>query len=189
MNLIMNRKGNVSFIRLGIGFGLLGILVIIGGIILFNFEQQRFGSPLDVDLYPGATDWGERQTTHTSRELLYLVTDASPSDVARFYDQKMVEHYDTNAEDFERESCERFPRSAGLDPLAPFDANVEAPLEGYAPGSGLIPYYFKCEFSETGIGMTGNGLHRSTTVTIQPGVPERETEGMTVIIYEQNWQP
>lgn len=189
MNLIMNRKGNVSFFRLGMAFGVLGIIVIIGGIILFNFEQQRFESPLEVELYPGAADWGERPMTRFSRQLLYQVSNADPSEVARFYDEKMMDHYDTNADDFERESCERFPRSTGVDPLAPFDANVEDPLEGYAAGAGLVPYYFRCEFSETGISMTGSGLHRATTVTIQPGVPETGTEGLTVIIYDQTWQP
>lgn len=177
MAIFMSRDGKVSVVRVGIFLAALGAIVIISGYILFSLEQRRFKSPLNIDLYPGAVEAGQSTRTSTSRLVFYHVADATPEQVAAYYDGKMLSFYDNSAEDLDRERCDRYPRAPEI-------------FRDYVEGSGNVPYYFACGFADTSDSI-GSGS-RFTLVRIYPGVRNDSTgmneEGLTVIVYEQDWQ-
>ena len=176
MAVFVNREGNISMIRVGIALVGLGVLVIIGGFVLFQIEQQRFKSPLSVDLYPGAQERGMDRETNTTRRLIFYVPDVEPMVVADHYNAELLEHTGESANDLDRERCRRNP------------ASEDETFSDYEEGAGVVPYQYSCVFNETGF-----NAHRFTQVTIQPGVRNdatgTDTTGQTVIIYEQRWEP
>lgn len=175
MSMFVNRDGSLSIVRIGTVIAVLGVVFVIGGFIWFNLEQQRFGSPLDVDLYPGAIDWGGNELAPTTRELFYQVPGVDAETVAVFYNERMYDYYGTSAEDADNDQrCQRIP--------------IQGIFEDYVEGAGVVPFQYICLFNDSGF-----GNNRYTQVTIQPGVRNDETgsdtTGSTVIVYEQFWQP
>lgn len=168
---MLNRKGGVSVIRVGTIAAIIGVLLVVGGVVSFFIDQASYQVPLDVSPFPGAVQWGgERIRSETWRSLYYQAPNATPEDVEAYYEQKMQEYYGNSPDS---ESCHRIP-SDGTYP------NSDQP--------GVIPYQFICLFQRNGL-----NANQTTKITIQPGVynddPQLNTQGMTVIEHEQQWQP
>ena len=165
----MNKRGGISIVRLGLIAGLVGVLLVGFGIVAFTSEQATHRTPFAPPLYPGAEAWGTGNVGESSRELFYKVSNATPDEVARFYQQKMIEHYGNN-----QEHCVRNPPEG------------EAPTSPNVPN--FIPFQYICMFDNSGFRTT-----QYTRVLIYPGSSSEEafldSEGQTVILYEQHWQP
>jgi len=175
MAVFVDRRGNISMVRVGIAMVVLGILVVVGGFLLFQIEQQRYKSPLQVELFPGAEEWGRNNERETSRQVLYRVPGGDPEEIFRHYDAELIEHEGANAADGNRERCLRFPSGDEI-----FDT--------FREGSGEVPFYYRCMFNDSGFSAI-----RWTEVTIHPGVLNSETgtdtRGDAVIVYDQRWEP
>jgi hypothetical protein len=157
--------------RVGIIIGIVGILVVFGGfVIYFLIDQGSRQVPLDIPVYAGAQDWGRSDRGGQSRSLFYRIPNATPEQVAEYYNQKLRE-FNGNDE----EQCVRLPDQGNF---LDFEAGVE----------GVAPYQFVCLFDRS----SGNTT-QYTRVVIQPGAfdedPAVNAEGMTVVEYDQNWNP
>lgn len=169
MSFLAGRDGKLSIFRVGILAAVLGILLIGGGFAALILDNNSFRQPLEVAPYPGAEPCGTEGDSGASRNIYYCIPGVEPEPVADYYTQKLIEHNGSRDE-----LCERIP------------------FEGTFPNAGqpgVVPYEFKCAFNRSGIG----GGFQLTVVTIQPGVfssdPARNTEGQTVVRYEQRWEP
>jgi hypothetical protein len=167
-----SRRGRRGFplFRTILLVALVGLVLIGGGVASFLADQQSRRQPLEVSLYPGAERWGQDPAqTETSRSVFYRVAGASVETVANFYQDALIQHNGSS-----EERCVRIP------------AEGQFPPEELQPG--FVPYYFKCLFDRSGLGTT-----QYTEVIIMPGLPssnpEYNTEGMTVVRYNQTWQP
>lgn len=165
----MNRRGGLSIIRLGLLAGLIGLLLVGFGVAAFLSDQASRRAPFDVPPPPNAEIWGTGNFGRSSRELFYKVANASPEEVVRYYQQKLNEHYGNN-----QQTCVRIPPTG------------EAPTSPNVPS--FIPYQFTCLFDNSGFRAT-----QYTRVVIYPGSynqdPFLNSQGQTVIMYEQQWQP
>ncbi len=176
MSMFVNRDGSISIVRVGTFVAVLGVLFGIVGFILFTLDQQRFGSPLEVDLYPGSEAWGAAEEFGpAATRSVYRVSGVDAELVAQFYREQMYDYYDTSAAEADTdEDCQRFP--------------VAGVSEFYVEGNGNVPFEYVCFFNDSQY-----GSNRSTEITIQPGVRNDETGtdtvGSTVVVYEQFWQP
>jgi protein-disulfide isomerase len=131
-------------------------------------DQDSRQQPLQVELYPGSLLWGNLRNCPAVRCELYKVPGVLPEEVAAFYQQQMNQHYGSD-----EERCIRIPE------VGQFDTAELQP--------GQVPYMFRCRFDRSSFGTS-----QYTTVMIMPGLynenPELNTEGMTVIRYDQVWQ-
>lgn len=148
----------------------IGVVLIGGGVASFFADQQSRRQPLDIELYPGAERWGEAPDQGaTRRSVFYRVGGTTVETVAGFYEEELRQHTGDS-----QERCVRLP------------AEGEFPAEDLEPGQ--VPYYFKCLFDRSGLGAT-----QYTEVIVMPGLPsdnpEFNTEGMTVVRFNQVWQP
>jgi hypothetical protein len=163
-----NKRGELSIVRIGVIAGIIGIVVIGVGIASFFFDQRSRNAPLEVALYPNAETWGERDVRPTSRRVFYRVPEVAPQQVADYYQQKLSEHSGN------QDRCVRLPEAGEnpIDPSNPFS----------------IPYQFVCLFDRSSFQAT-----QYTRVVIYPGTanpdPFLDSEGYTVIEYEQVWMP
>ncbi len=163
-----NKRGELSIVRIGVIAGIIGIVVIALGIASFFFDQRSRNAPLDIAVYPNAEAWGQRDVRATSRRLFYRVAEVSPQQVADYYQQRLNEYSGG------QERCVRLPESG------------ENPINPNNPFS--IPYQYRCMFDRSGFQAT-----QYTRVVIYPGTanpdPFLNSEGYTVIEYEQVWMP
>jgi hypothetical protein len=168
MSFMFGRDGKISVVRVGTIVAIVGIIFVGGGIAAFQVDQNSFKAPLEVAPYPNAEDWGQDETSPVSRVIFYRVQGSTPEEVAAYYQQKLNE-LNGNSD----EQCKRFP-SAGDFP------DSDQP--------GVVPYEITCLFERSGL-----NANQTTVVKIQPGVsnddPELNSLGMTVISYDQRWQP
>jgi hypothetical protein len=148
--------------------GIIGAVVIGGGALSFFADQASRQVPLQVELYPDALIWANLRNCPAHRCELYKLPGVSPEDVMAFYQLEMNQHYGSDVE-----QCVRIPETGQYE------------LAELQPGQ--VPYMFKCHFDRSSLGTT-----QYTTVQIMPGMynenPELNTEGMTVIRYDQVWQ-
>lgn len=166
------RKGRQGFplFRVILMVAFIGIILIGGGVASFFADQQSRRQPYEVELYPGAERWGQdpAQTTN-SRSIFYRISGSNVETVANFYQEELHQHTGDS-----QENCVRIPSEG------------EFPPEELQPG--VVPYYFKCLFDRSGWATT-----QYTEIIIMPGLPsdnpEFNTEGMTVVRYNQTWQP
>jgi hypothetical protein len=162
---VFTRQG-FSLLRLGLIVGAIGIIAVAAGGVSFYMDQASRQVPLEIDVYPGSLPAGQEQVHSTLRRQYFRVVGVSPDEVAGYYQQKLDEFTEPN------ETCVREPR------VGEYPSNQP----------NTVPFQFICHFDNSGFRST-----QYTTVTIQPGVfnrdPARNTEGMTVIEYEQYWQP
>lgn len=169
MSILLGRDGNISVFRVALLVALLGFLFIGGALVSFFIDQASRRSPLDIEPYPGAEPLGEIPNGPTARSLIFRVSDASPEQVAEYYQRKLTEF--SGGDDLE---CSRIPR-VGIYPEA----------EGR---NDVVPYQYICHFDRSGFRAT-----QYTKVKIQPGIfssiPENNTLGYTMIEHEQRWQP
>ncbi|HLU12089.1 MAG TPA: hypothetical protein VK003_20605 [Oceanobacillus sp.] len=165
----MTKSGGISIVRLGLLAGLIGVLLVGAGIAAFYADQSSRRVPFEPPLYPGAEPWGTGTVQSNMRELFYRVPDVPAEEVAQFYQQKMVEHYGNN-----QEHCVRMPPAG------------EAPTSPNVPN--FIPFQYTCVFDNSGFNTS-----QYTRVLIYPGSyhedPFMNSQGQTVILYEQHWQP
>jgi hypothetical protein len=162
---ILGRDGNISVIRIGTIGAVIGLLLIVGGIILFFADRATHQGPLSIDLYPGATLWYEVKRSPTSQSVLYQIPGANADEVYAFYQSKLNDFVGSN-----EERCVRAP-AAGNFPE--FDRGQP----------DVPPYQWSCMFDRSGFQIT-----QYTRVNIQPGVASNQTEGMVIVEYEQFWQ-
>jgi hypothetical protein len=168
MSFLVGRDGNISLFRVGTLVAVVGILMIVGGVAAFFLDQNSYKSPLDIEPYPGAQEWGTVRETGASRRLVFRIQGASPEEVAAYYSQKLQAFAGSE------ESCKRVP--------------AEGEVAGAGRNSSVVPYWYTCLFQRTGLRAS-----QTTTVTIQPGVfntnPDLDTRGLTVVEHNQRWQP
>lgn len=170
MSFFLDKKGNLSVIRVGIVATILGAIVIIGGILIFSIERSSYQSPLNIDTPPGAVQWGNEDAGPGPRRIvLYQVPDMTPEEVAEFYQEKLDDHYNSKPSDGYRNRCIRTP--------------LDGDMTDYAEGLGNLPYWYTCVFDRQGFTMS-----QTTEVRIEPGVRD-DTKGITIIRYEQAWTP
>jgi hypothetical protein len=166
-----NRRQSQQVFRIGIIVGIVGILVVFGGfIIYFLIDQGSRQVPLDIPLYPGAQDWGTSPRSNFSRSVLYRIPNVTPEQVAEYYQQKLREFSGSNE-----------------------DACVRNPVSGNFPDfddgrTDIVPYEFNCLFDRSYWAAS-----QFTLVRIQPGIPNEDpalnNEGMVVVEYYQEWNP
>jgi len=180
MSVFVNREGNISVFRVGIFMLIFGIIIVVGGYIIFTIEQSRFNSPLNIDSYPGALEMGIDTRASNQQIVIYRVPDATVEEVFQYYDAEMVDHYDADPDPLSRENderCSRFPASGAY--------------PDYVEGSGNVQYYYSCLFNDSQY-----GNNRWTEVRIMPGLLTlaadgseiENTLGQTRIEYDQGWQ-
>lgn len=165
------RNQSQQVFRVGIIIGIVGILVVFGGFVLyFLIDQGSRQVPLDIPAFPGAEDWGRADRGTSSRSIFFRIQNATPEQVAEYYNQKLQEF--TGGSD---EQCVRVPSEGNF---LEFDSGTE----------GIAPYQFVCIFDRSYWGAS-----QYTRVVIQPGAfdedPALNAEGMTVVEYDQNWNP
>jgi hypothetical protein len=165
MNFLLGRDGNISIIRVGTIAAILGVLIIVGGILLFLIDRASHQTPLDIAPYPSATLWYTADHSNISRSVYYQIPGASADDVAAYYQNKMRDFYGTNDE-----QCVRLP-AAGNFP--DYDKGVK----------DVAPFQFSCMFDHSGF-----EISQYTRVNIQPGIASNNTDGMVIVEYEQSWQ-
>lgn len=176
MTLLMNREGNLSVFRVGVLLAVLGVLGIGAGFVFWNMEHAARQSPLNVELYPGAAEYSREEAEGRSRRTIYYQTNAPTEDVVAYYQAELDDFTNSDPRDPDREQCVRQPR--------------EGNFENFEPGTGLLPYYYDCAFDNSYLDST-----QVTFVRIQPGVrldsddPAQayDQEGLTFIIYDQDW--
>ena len=185
MTFLLGRDGKISVFRASLLAIAIGGLFIVGAIVSFQIDQASHQSPLDIETYPGAVSWGGKTTGRTERSVYYLIPNVDPETVVAYYQQKLNEFYGTNPDTESSKpadqqepnyECLRFPRTGNVD--------------NYIPDTGTVPYQYKCTFDRSGFQST-----QVTVVVIQPGVSNSSdpnftnTEGQTVVEYQQRWQP
>jgi len=173
MNFLLDKHGNISVFRASMTIVAFGALVIVFGLILFQFDQASRGVPLAIDTPPNAEQYGgiPDPAGRAERQIFYRVPGEDPEAVAAFYADLLDNFPDNQPDAFGgKEQCVRNP------PVGNFP--------DYEPGSGNVPFSWRCLFERSNF-----NTMQFTMVTIQPGIPENETEGDVIIIYEQRWQP
>jgi hypothetical protein len=164
----MTKRGGISIVRLGLLAGLVGALLVALGVVAFFSDQASRRGPFHIEPYPNAVAWGTGQSGETFRELFYKVEGVPPEQVVRYYEQKLKEHTGES-----QAHCVRNPPTG------------EAPTSPNVPS--FIPYQFTCLFDNAGYRAT-----QYTRVLIYPGSfnedPFLNSQGNTVILYEQHWQ-
>jgi hypothetical protein len=164
MSFIVDRDGSISLFRVGTLVAVVGVLLVIGGVAAFVLDQNSYKTALAVEPYPGAEAWGRVNETRNSRRLVFRTSEASPEQVADFYNQQLRE-FGAGTD----EGCQRVPiANAGQNP-------------------NVVPYYYRCLFQRVGFRVS-----QHTTVTIQPGMPNADpalnSAGMTVIEHSERWE-
>lgn len=166
MSRTVEKRRSSSIVRYSLIAGLIGILIIVAGVVSFFVDQASRQAPFDIQPPPGALFWGESDVFSGSRNVYYRSPDTIEN-VVNYYQQKLNEH---NGDTVER--C------------------IRIPAEGEAPpaADGLsVPFQFSCMFDRSGFRAT-----QYTLVVIYPGQastdPTLDTDGLTIIRYEQLWQ-
>ena len=102
--------------------------------------------------------------------MFYKIAGSSPEQVTEYYQQRLSDHTGGAAD----ERCLRFPATGDF----PRDPNTQ----------NYVPYFFTCMFDRSNLNAT-----QFTKVIIRPGMPHPDpaldSEGFTVVQYEQQWQP
>ncbi len=163
---MVNRKGGLSIIRIGVIAGVLGLVLVAAGVISILTDQASKRSPLEVQPYPGAVYWGSSDERTTSRNVFYRIED-TPESVVAYYQQKMIEHYGNSDQ-----NCVRLP-ATGSTPGSDTDPNI-------------APYIFRCMFDNSGFNTS-----QYTQVEIYPGKanpdPFFDAAGLTIVKYAEQW--
>jgi hypothetical protein len=162
---ILGRDGNISLIRVSTIVVIFGVVVILGGIILFFVDRASHQRPYDVDPYPGAVLWYQTPNASNAREVVYRVQGATPEEVVAYYQKKLTEISGGTGD-----ACVRFPNSGNYEAFDKGDKNT-------------APYRFSCMFDRSGF-----QISQFTRVNIQPGIESNDSVGMVIIQNEQHWQ-
>lgn|GEM_PF-2440301 len=165
-NIFMDSRGRISVVKSSLFFVGLGLLIMLASFLFVSVETQAARSPLDVTLPGNAEEWS--MLAFEGRPIQRVFYRVPTTDV-----DSVVSHYQQQAEQFGAEPCNRFPPSGDY--------------PGYDPDEGNVQYEWKCLFERSNL----PSVAQSTLVIIQPGVknedPFLDSEGYTVIEYEQRW--
>jgi hypothetical protein len=177
------RESPFSLYRLGVIAAVLGVVFIVGGAFLYNaFDRGSRQQPLDIARPAGAEQWGAEIPGYgASKRVVFRLpgtTDADVLNVVNFYNNQLVQHYnsanDPDAPRSERE-CVRSPLSGNF---PEFDAGT----------ANIAPYFYTCRFDRS----YGDAL-QWTEIIIQPGIVSTDeglnSEGYVVIQYDYRWTP
>lgn len=172
MSFLLGRDGRISTFRVSLLLAAVGIVFVLIGYLAFTLDQDSRRAPYEIALPNGATLFGVRPISRTAQQVYYTVPGDDADSIAQYYQERLNEFSGGGADG---ERCIRFPAIGNY--------------PDYRPGTMQIPYQWKCMFDRSNFNAT-----QYTEVTIHPGVPNpenpsRSTEGQTVIIYEQRWQP
>lgn len=167
---MQSRRSGISIIRVGTIAAIIGVLIVIGGVISFFIDRASHQVPLEIEVFPGAVLWGQRTHSNTARTIFYQIPGADTEAVKDFYQGKMNAFYPDNVEK-ELRDCKRTPMVGNFAEYDRGDPNV-------------APYQWSCMFDRSGFQIT-----QSTRVNIQPGIASSGTLGMTIVEYQQVWQP
>ncbi len=191
MSFLLGSDGKLSVIRASLLAFAVGLLIVIGGLILTWFDQTSRQSPLDIEPYPGAIDWGILPRGQARQSLVFQIPDVEPEVVVAYYQQKINDFYGTTPEAEANKaasqrqpniSCERLPRDGDF---SDYFANPSCTIE---EGNCRARHQWTCVFDRS-----YSNMIQVTTVTIQPGEPNNDpalnTEGMTVVEHNQQWEP
>jgi hypothetical protein len=187
MNFLVDKKGNLSWLRVSILIAVFGVLFLVGSIFAFVIDQSSRNTPLMIDVPQGAVRWGGDIVQGENWKYLYYRIPGNDLDVvAEFYQTKMILFYGGSGQGNPGETCQRFP-PAGYFTNKP----NESPQGGiYDPEfivNESLPVVWKCLFDHSGL----NNL-QTTEVWIYQGQadpdPNRDSTGYVVIRHEQRWQ-
>lgn len=167
-NFFFDRRGKLSVVRTSLFFMAIGLVFLFGSFAYVAIESEAARSPLDIPRPNNAEEWAiQRSPSRPYQEAFYKV---HTTDV-----DSVVEHYQDLVLQYGGDPCKRLPSNGNFP-----DYDPEQP--------GLIPYKWECIFERSNV----PGVFQRTQVTIQPGIPDEnpalDTEGYTVIRYEQHWQ-
>lgn len=167
-NFFFDNRGKLSVVRTSLFFMTIGLIFLFGSFAYVAIESEASRSPLHVPIPDTAEEWAiQTSASRAYQEVYYKV---ETTDV-----ESVVEHYQEQASQFGSDLCKRLPPNGDFP-----DYDPEVP--------GLIPYKWECLYERSNV----PGVFQTTQVTIHPGVadedPRRDTEGYTVIRYEQRWQ-
>ncbi|MFN8529950.1 MAG: hypothetical protein U0670_15220 [Anaerolineae bacterium] len=165
---MFDKNGRLSVFRVAVIGAIIGIVLVGGGILSLNNDQNSRRTPLVIDPYPGATLWGELVNDAPTSVRFYMrALGTAPDQVVSYYQQKLTEFAPG-------ETCVRVPAVGEL----PVDPNI--------PNS--VPYRYDCMFDRSSRNST-----QYTHVSIfpeQPAMdPYRTDHNNTIITYQQVWQP
>ena len=167
MSMFFDKRGKLSVVRTSAFFIVIGLLFVVGSVIYVAVETQSSRSPLFIPLPPNAEEWSVQPMSGETRQLVFYKVPTTDVD-------SVAQHYQLEAQNTDNEDCRRSPTIGNY--------------PDYVPNSGTVPYSWTCIFQRSNI----PGVSQTTEVTIQPGVhnddPFRDTEGYTVIQYDQRWQ-
>jgi hypothetical protein len=187
MNFLVDKKGNLSWLRVSIFIAVLGVLFLVVSILGFMIDQSSRNSPLMIDAPPGAERWGGDFVQGENWKFIYYRIPGDNLDaVASFYQSKMSLFYNNSGQGNPGETCQRFPPS-GYFTDKPNEASQGGILDpDFIPNESL-PVVWKCMFDHSGL----NNL-QTTEVWIYQGQsnpdPNRDSTGYVIIRYEQRWQ-
>lgn len=172
MQFLLNREGNISVFRVGVLFGILGIIGIGIGFLAFTLEVSNRQQPFNAPLYPNASELDRVQGGATSQTVRYIVSGVTAEEVAAFYQAELDKHLGQNPSTIGRQLCVRTPPAGNY--------------QEYQPGNALLPYHFDCTFDNTFLSNV-----QITKVRIHPGVRDDANnvnfEGSVIISYDQRW--
>lgn len=165
MRFFLGRDGNLSMLRIGTLVAILGVLVVVVGFILVQVDLATRRSPLQVEPFPGSEEWYAQERGANSRVVVYRIPNITAEEVATYYRGELAEFYGSA----ENQDCVRFPTAGNY--------------EEFNRGEAVPPYRFSCMFDRSGFQTS-----QYTRVNIEPGIAANESEGYTLVEYEQFWQ-
>jgi hypothetical protein len=187
MNFLVDKKGNLSWLRVSIFIAALGAIFLVGSIFAFFADQSARNSPLMIDVPEGAVRWGGDIVQGDGwRYQYYRIPGNDLEAVAGFYQGKMLLFYGGSGQGNPGETCQRLPPAGYFTNL-----QTETSKGGiYDPDFEVnesLPVVWKCLFDHSGL----NNL-QTTEVWIYQGLynpePNRDSTGYVVIRHEQRWQ-
>lgn len=166
-NYFFDKRGKLSVVKTGLFFMGLGLLFVLGSAAYVAIETESARSPLHIPIPEGAEEWAVQPYGDRPYQEAYYKIATTDID-------SVVKHYQEQAIQFGGERCKRLP------------PNGDFP--DYDPDEGTVPFLWQCLFERANV----PGVAQTTHVKIQPGIknedPFLDSEGYTVILYEQHWQ-
>jgi hypothetical protein len=184
MNFLMDKKGNLSWLRVSILIAALGTLFLVGSVLAFFLDQSSRNGPLVIEVPAGAIKGNEVVLAPAWKQIYYRVPGDNIDAVAEFYKTRMRSFYNSTAGEETGETCQRIPPAGYFTPN-PNEANGIYDAN-FVVGESL-PVVWKCLFDRSGLNNS-----QTTEVWIYAGLPnpdpKRDSTGFVVIRHEQRWQ-
>jgi len=185
MQFITDKRGNISPFRLSIAIAAIGGVLVLISFIVLQLDQGTRRGPYYPPVPAGAEQWGFPNSNGSGRQqVFYRIADANPEEVGLFYQEQMEQHYGNSASTIER--CQRFPpQGTYADPqINQFGQEVYLDFDPQSQAA----FRWECMFDNSGFNTT-----QWTQVTVYPGIdspdPTLNSDGYTVILYDQAWTP